>query len=72
MGGGIGKIFHRHDPRAEAAKKTSTKIMQVLAKKKGEVDKSGQPMSFEKYDDCPDSSNPPPVGFCSGSRSCEW
>jgi hypothetical protein len=48
MGGGIGKFFHK-DPKAEAAKKTSTKIMQVLAKKKGEVDKNGQPMSFEKY-----------------------
>lgn len=49
MGGGVGKFFHRHDPKAEAAKQTSNKIMQVLAKKKGEVDKNGQPMSFEKY-----------------------
>jgi hypothetical protein len=48
MGGGIGKVFTRPDPRAEAAKKTSGKIMQVLAKKKGEVDKNGQPISFEK------------------------
>jgi citrate synthase len=48
MGGGIGRVFRQPDPRAEAAKKTSNKIMQVLAKKKGEVDKSGQPMSFEK------------------------
>lgn len=34
--------------RSENAKKTSSRIIQVLAKKKGEVDKNGQPVSFEK------------------------
>lgn len=48
MGVCLSKNTIAPDTRTLSTQKTSSRIMQVLAKKKGEVDKNGQPMSFEK------------------------
>lgn len=51
MGGIVskkGKPLSSEDERTVSARDTNEKVITMLAKKKGEVDKSGHTMTFEK------------------------